>query len=81
MSAFKEDLLGEDPVISSQKFLCLSFLSPEEILKQKQLFYFEKFLNTWDFTKSMGKFTEFMKFICYKYKVTRILLCQILLFL
>ena len=69
MSAFKEDLLGEDPVISSQKFTCLSFLSPEEILKQKQLFYFEKFLNTWDFTKSMGKFTEFMKFICYKYKV------------
>ena len=41
MSAFKEDLLGEDPVISSQKFTCLSFLSPEEILKQKQLFYFE----------------------------------------
>ena len=69
MAAFKEDLLGEDPVISSQKFTCLSFLSPEEIIKEKQLFFFEKFLNTWDYTKSMNKFTEFMKFISYKYKV------------
>ena len=33
MASFKEDLLGEDPLISSQKFTCLSFLSPEEILK------------------------------------------------
>lgn len=69
MSSFKEDLLGEDPLISSQKFTCLSFLSPEQILKNKELYFFEKFLNTWDYTKSMEKFTEFMKFICYKYKI------------
>lgn len=69
MASFKEDLLGEDPLISSQKFTCLSFLSPEEIIKKKELFFFEKFLNTWDYTKSMNKFTEFMKFISYKYKI------------
>lgn len=69
MSSFKEDLLGEDPLISSQKFTCLSFLSPEQILKNKEIYFFEKFLNTWDYTKSMQKFTEFMKFICYKYKI------------
>jgi len=69
MSSFKEDLLGEDPLISSQKFTCLSFLSPEQILKNKEIYFFEKFLNTWDYTKSMEKFTEFMKFICYKYKI------------
>lgn len=69
MTSFKQDLLGEDPLISSQKFTCLSFISPEDIIKNKQLFLFEKFLNTWDYTKSMEKFTEFMKFICYKYKI------------
>ena len=46
MTSFKQDLLGEDPLISSQKFTCLSFISPEDIIKNKQLFLFEKFLNT-----------------------------------
>ena len=35
------DLLGEDKPISGQKFCCLSFLSPEKILKDKKIFLFE----------------------------------------
>ena len=31
------DLLDEDKPISGQKFVCVSFISPENILKQKNL--------------------------------------------
>ena len=36
------DLLDEDKPIAGQKFACLSFISPEEIIRNKQLFFFEK---------------------------------------
>ena len=34
------DLLEEDKAIAGQKFVCVSFCSPEKILKEKQIFYF-----------------------------------------
>ena len=34
------DLLDEDKSISGQKFVCLSFISPEKVLKNKELFIF-----------------------------------------
>ena len=40
-----EDFLTEDPEISSQKIVLLSFLSPEKILAQKDVFMFGKFLD------------------------------------
>ena len=64
------DLLEEDKPIAGQKFVCVSFVSPENILKQKELFYFESFLKKWDFSKSMGKFVQFMNFVSYKYNVS-----------
>lgn len=63
------DLLNEDPIISNQKYVCISFVSPEDLLKRKELYYFQKFLNNWDFNFSMAKFSEFISFISYKYKV------------
>jgi hypothetical protein len=36
----EEDFLTEDPEIGSQKFVLLSFLSPEKILKNKDVFFF-----------------------------------------
>lgn len=63
------DLLEEDKPISGQKFVCLSFLSPEKILKNKNLFFFEKFLKHFDFSKSVQKFTDFLNFISYKYDI------------
>ena len=51
-----------------KKFACLSFLSPEEILQKKEIFYFEEFLKNWDFAKSMNKFTQFLGYLSYKYK-------------
>jgi hypothetical protein len=63
------DLLDEDKGIAGQKFVCLSFISPEEILKQKDKYFFEKFLKNWDFSKSMEKFTQFLNFVSFKYTI------------
>ena len=63
------DLLEEDKPIAGQKFACISFVSPEKILKQKEAFMFEHFLKEWDFRKSMEKYTQFLNFISYKYSV------------
>lgn len=64
------DLLEEDKPISGQKFVCVSFCSPEKILKQKEMFYFEEFLKKWEFNKSMEKFVQFLNFVSYKYNVS-----------
>jgi len=64
------DLLEEDKPIAGQKFVCLSFVSPEHILKQKEHFFFENFIKQWDFKKSSEKFTQFLNFISYKYSIS-----------
>ena len=61
------DLLEEDKPIAGQKFVCLSFVSPEKIIKQKEEFLYEEFIKQWDFKKSMEKFTQFINFIAFKY--------------
>jgi hypothetical protein len=40
----KEDFLEVDSKIPGQNYVCLSFVSPEKILKQKEIFYTTKFL-------------------------------------
>ena len=64
------DLLEEDKPIAGQKFVCMSFCSPEKVLKQKQMFFFEEFLKNWEFNKSMEKFLQFINFISFKYNVS-----------
>jgi len=64
------DLLEEDKPIAGQKFACLSFVSPEHILKQKDHFFFQKFLHYWDYQKSMEKFIQFLNFVSFKYHVS-----------
>ena len=36
------DVLDEDKPVAGQKFVCVSFLSPEKILKQKDIFFFRR---------------------------------------
>ena len=64
------DLLDEDKPIANQKFVCMSFCSPEKILKQKEIFFFEEFLKNWEFNKSMEKFLQFINFISFKYNIS-----------
>lgn len=40
----KEDFLDQDPDIRGQKYVCLSFLSPEQVLMSKDTFFLSKFL-------------------------------------
>ena len=63
------DLLDEDKPLSGQKFVCISFVSPENIIKQKNAFYFENFLKHFDFEKSSKKFLQFLNFVSYKYSL------------
>jgi hypothetical protein len=44
VSTKEQDFLDQDPPIRGQKYVCLSFLSPEDVLKRKDAFYFEKYL-------------------------------------
>jgi hypothetical protein len=64
------DLLEEDKPIAGQKFVCVSFCSPEEILKKKELFFFEEFLKKWDLNKSMEKFVQFLNYVSFKYNLS-----------
>ena len=63
------DLLDEDKSIAGQKFVCLSFVSPENILKQKEHFFFQEFLKNYDFEKSLDKFNKFLNFVSFKHKI------------
>ena len=63
------DLCDEDPPIAGQKFACMSFISPEKILKKRELYMFDQFLKQWDFKKSMDKFFDFIHFLSFKYNL------------
>ena len=41
-----EDFLENDNEIPGQKYCCISFISPENVLEQKQVFFVHKFLET-----------------------------------
>ena len=63
------DLLDEDKPIAEQKFTCLSFVSPEYEIKNKNIFFFESFLKEYNFNKSMEKFVQFNNYLSFKYSI------------
>jgi hypothetical protein len=63
------DLLTEDPPLAEQKFVCMSFVSPEKLIKQKNAFMFERFVKNFDLDKSSKKFVQFLNFMAYKYNL------------
>tara|TARA_A100001015_G_C15000416_1_gene718211 strand:- start:1300 stop:2115 length:816 start_codon:yes stop_codon:yes gene_type:complete len=65
----QKDLLDEDKAIAGQKFCCISFISPEKIIKRKNIYFFEQFLNQWEFSKSLVKYRNFLHFLSYKYNL------------
>lgn len=46
MSNIKEDFLTVDKPIPGQNYACLSFVSPEKIIKNKDIYFMEKFLKS-----------------------------------
>ena len=63
------DLLNEYPVIPSQKWGCYSFISPDDIIKKKELFMFEQFVKQWEYTKTITMYSDFMHYLAFKYKL------------
>ena len=65
----KKDYLDVDSRIEGQSYVCLSFLSPEKLIQQKDAFYVSKFLQSvckekgWEFNAIYEKFKDFT----YKY--------------
>ena len=56
----KEDFLEEDPEIRSQKFVLLSFLSPENILANKDQYFFGEFLKQYEIDYKMRNLETFL---------------------
>ena len=62
----KEDFLEADREIRGQNYVCLSFISPEKTLKNKNMFYMHSFLKSisseynLDETKTEEKFNDFL---------------------
>jgi len=63
------DLCDEDPPLAGQKFACMSFVSPEKILKKREIYLFNQFIKNWEFSKSMERYFDFIHFIAYKYSL------------
>lgn len=63
------DVLEEDKPIAGQKFSCISFISPEKIIKMRELYSFEQFLKQWELSKSLECYTHFLHFLAYKYSL------------
>lgn len=59
-----------DPPLPGQEWAVWTFISPEKILKDKNLFKFEEFVKRWDFSKRMQAYLKFVNFISYKYNLT-----------
>lgn len=58
-SNVREDFLDEDNEIPSQRYVLLSFLSPEKVLARKDQYFFEQFLKNYEInykTKNLEKF-------------------------
>jgi hypothetical protein len=60
MSAEREDFLTEDVEIPGQKYCLLSFISPEKILANKDVFFFSKFLESFEYTQRITSFESFL---------------------
>lgn len=63
------DLLSEDPVIPSQQYGCYSFVSPEKVIKNRNIFMFEKFVKQWEYSKALSLFSDFTQFLAFKYNI------------
>ena len=60
MSTVVEDFLDEDAEISGQRYVLLSFVSPEKVLENKDLFFFKKFLDSYEVDWKLKNLEKYM---------------------
>jgi hypothetical protein len=63
------DVLGEDPPINGQKYVSISFISPEKILKNRDLYFFQQFVKQWDITEARKDMMDFIHYVSYNYGI------------
>ena len=63
------DYLDEDPEIPTQKYCIVSFISPEKVIKDKNHFTFEKFVQWQDYDWKVKGLESLMAFISKKYSL------------
>ena len=63
------DYLDEDPEIPTQRYAIISFLSPEKVIKQKQEFFNEKFVEWLEYDWKIKGMEHFVAFLSKKYNV------------
>jgi hypothetical protein len=63
------DVLSEDPPIQGQKYAIVSFITPESILKNRDLYFFERFVKQWDIVEARKEMTDFIHYISYVYNM------------
>jgi hypothetical protein len=55
-----EDFLDEDTEIPGQRYVLLSFLSPEKVLEKKDLFFFKRFLHAYEVDWKIKNLEKFL---------------------
>jgi hypothetical protein len=58
--AVVEDFLDEDTEIPGQRYVLLSFISPEKVLEKKDLYFFQKFLTAYEIDWKIKNLEKFM---------------------
>jgi len=59
-TAVIEDFLDEDTEIPGQRFVLLSFLSPEKVLEKKELYFFQKYLQSYEVDWKIKNLEKFL---------------------
>jgi hypothetical protein len=52
VSVKERDYLEQDPEIRGQKYVCLSFISPEDVIRNKEVYFFSKYIS--NFSQDLG---------------------------
>ena len=55
-----EDFLDEDTEIAGQRYVLLSFISPEKVLEKKDLYFFNKFLQVYEVDWKLKNLEKYM---------------------
>ena len=64
------DYLDEDPEVPTQKYCIVSFISPEKVIADKNLYMFEKFVQWMDYDWKVKGLEHLMAFLSKKYSLS-----------
>jgi hypothetical protein len=55
------DSLDVDKAIDGQNFVCMSFISPNKVLKNKERYFFQEFLKFYDFQVKFNMVEKYLR--------------------